>query len=805
MKKVKIIIVVIGLLLVIGFVAHTKVSKFKTEKIVLDAQDLQLQPAIEGDEVVEVAKIGSRTMKIDPQTTNISLYENGQKLGETLPGFTTNSDSSILKTPLVVNYKLTNTSASTSLSGYEESIVKKNFVIEPFENGVRVTYTVGEEVVPIDKLPQAVKKKRYEDILSKVSESDQSLLNSFYNYSSEKDAYIRPPEIKPSKVSTLYDIFYTGGGYTEEDLAEDNKILDNSKVNESLPVSFIIPVDFSLDENGDFKVRVDLSAIEFSGVEQLTSIDLLPGMMESPQGYFLVPDGSGAIIDTKTTKTANKYSKEFAPISQDVLGQYDDITSEKLSLPVFANEKILGIIENGASAANLNVDMSGKTNLIYPTINYQYSVFYELNTSGKGVNLTSKETDGTFDMIYKLKSDEQTYFDYAKTVQTYYQNKFNLTSQEFEPKTNLEVLGAYNFTNYLMGVPYDDLDKLSTVEDIKTMLSALEGSDEFNVIYYGWAKNGLNSNFLDTKLNKICSDGDDINSIPNLSLAVNMITLNQKYMGQFNPNTDVENGIEGSVNKMYPILNSSFEENKLKTPYYYLSPRKLKDVTSQFISKFDSGESIMVSDLASIGYADYKKNNEVLPLEAEQIAMESLAMLGDSFELGMKAPILEYGFLADNIIDLPTSSSNSDLFDYDIPFIQLVYNGLIPTSNTAVNLSDDGNVEANILHTFETKSNLDFVLSMDDTSKLKDTAFNKYYAVEFDYWRDIINEANQKYDKFLAEIDNGSIKNHQIIEENVSKVTYNNGKKAYFNYNPYQVTVDNVTIEANSYIVKGGN
>ncbi len=807
MKKKKISTLAIIVVLIIVIIFFRKYSHFNTIVPKLETSEETISKSIDitSNDQVSIATVGTKELIIDPQTTNVTLYDGDTKLLETLPGLNSNEKSSLVRSPIVVDYKTTSTSATSSMNAYDESINKGTYQIDLVEDGAIVTYSLGQAVTIDDQVPQAIEKKRYEAIEKKISDAQKVTLSSYYSYSKEKDAYIRPPKIKPSKMSEIYSILYDDGDYTTEDLEKDNKILNSSSSAIVEPISFVIPVKYALDPDGNFKVSIDLDKVTYSGVHQFTQIRVLPGLLAAKDGYFLVPDGSGAIIDLKTSKTVNRYNKEYSPVLEDVLGEYKNIVSEDLSLPVFANSNILGIITNGSAASSLNVDLSSSSKLIYPTINMQYGMFYELNTTGNGVNLASKETNGQFEVTYYANEKEQSYYDYAQVVSEYYANKYSLERIDNQFTTNLEVIGAYNFTNYLLGIPYDDINSLTTLEQVNTMLEQLDSQTNYNISYYGWAKAGLNANGLDTKLNKSVKKGlENDEVISNLSYAVNLVTLDQDYLGQFNKNTDVVYGIQGKANKMYPILNSSFEEDKLKTTKYLISPSKLTSVIEQFSKQFDLSSNITITDLGMSAYGDYLQNKEVTPILAETIIMNNLNSLNEQFNVTINSPILERGFTSDNIIGLSSESSNHDIFDYDVPFTQLVYYRLIPTANEPINLSNDGNITNNVLKAMETKSNLDFVVSFEDSSSLKTTDFDKYYAISFDYWSTVINDAINEYNQFIAKIENGTITNHQIVAENIVKITYDNGLVAYFNYNDIEVEIDGIKLKPNNYVVKKG-
>ncbi len=799
MKNIKQITILVIVVLLVIFIFNSQYSSFDAIELDTTLPEVVSSKTIIGDEVdddaesITISEVGNRKLVLDPTTTNITLLEGSKELLSTMA---TDSDSSILLSPIVVDYKQSSTSAFESFYAYDDSIEKGNYTIDIVDNGAIVTYSMGEEIVPIDKLPKAIEEKRFDDIISTVSDEDGQYLKSFYTYSSDRKAYIRPPEIKPQKVTRLYEILYDEAGYTTDDFNEDSKIMDSGATEENEPINVTIPVKFTLSESGDFSVSVVLDDVTSSGVKEVNSIAVLPGLLSSDDGYFLIPDGSGAIVDTTTHKVASRYEKEYSPIKRDVLVQEEDILSENLTLPVFANESILGVIEDGASSVSLNVDMTGNQNLIFPSINYQYDILYELNSTGAGVNLSSPATSGVVEFLYITDGSEKTYFDHAKEVQDHYLDKFSLNyDSNIEPKINLELIGAFNYTDYFLGVPYNAIESLTTFEQAQMIEDELGLNT--NIIYHGWQKDALKSSPITTK-----SNGKMGTPSENYSYAINAVKVDEEFMDKFNLNKDFVYGIEGDVNSYYQIYNSTFEENHAENKMYYISPSKLSSTMDSFTKKFDYSDKLTINDLGSMGFGDYHSNHIISPIYSEDIINTILIDINENYELTLNAPILERGFSSDNIIGLPQNSSNNDVFDYDIPFVQLVYGGVIPNSNEPINLNDQGNIQASLLHSFETKSDLDFMLSYDDSTQLKNSDFNKFYAVNYSFFKDIIIQSNDAYETFLSDIDNADIANHEVIENGLTKVSYKNGKVAYFNYNNVTLKVDGISVEPFSYTIK---
>lgn len=818
-RRYKILVpTIIILLIIIGILIHNFVTQFTSDIPIYENEEITSQEQINGTELVgtekeiEVTSKAGVTMYIDPTTTNVILRDaDGNDIAQTLPGFDYDEISqSETVSPISVNYKTDNISTPEKMYGYDESILKNNYLIDILDDSVKVTYMLGGGGINESVIPRYIDADMYENqIIPSITEKEASLLKVYYEYSESVDAYARFGTMNPNKISDIYTILYTNAGYTKEDLEASNKKYDVSEEETAAEtVGFVVPLIYGLDDDGNLTVNIPLNEVTATGVNQLISIDVLPGFMSTAKGHFLVPDGSGAIIDTTTPKTTKVYSKDFTNIDSEIVGNYDDVITKNLTLPLFANDNTIAYIDNGAEATTLNVELIGKQKLIYPSINMQYSSFFSFSDdiANSGINLASAMTDGTYAITYQVNEKNQSYYDYVNSTKAYFSNKFDLTSFTSNPKMYLYALGAFDYTDYFAGVPYTAIDTLTTAEDLQAMLDNLGAVDNIQIIYDGWNQNGFSSSILDTQ---ICSENGDVESFieanPNTSLAINMARIQDEFAKGYNMKVDTAYGVDGKVAKHQKILNSSFLEDANSSDYYYLSPKYLLSAVQKFMDGFDNAPSLFIKDLSHIGYASFNGGSLALPLESEDVVSEAFTMLSEAgYELGMNNPILDRGFMADYIVGLPTVSSENTIFDYSIPFTQLVYSGLIDQANTSINLSTDGSIRSEVLHAFETKSSIMFTVSGESPSKLKDTEYNDKYSSDFNYWLETINKVNSEYQTFISTIGNAQITDDVIDDTGASIVSYDNGMQIAFNYGDVNVNVKGQAVPALSYVVLEG-
>ena len=82
------------------------------------------------------------------------------------------------------------------------------------------------------------------------------------------------------------------------------------------------------------------------------------------------------------------------------------------------------------------------------------------------------------------------------------------------------------------------------------------------------------------------------------------------------------------------------------------------------------------------------------------------------------------------------------------------------------------------------------------------TDYSELFSSTFSSWVDEATEVYKDFNKNLIDVWNEFIVDHEEVQEDVFKVTYENGKVVYVNYNDVECEVDGNVIDKNSYLVK---
>ena len=241
----------------------------------------------------------------------------------------------------------------------------------------------------------------------------------------------------------LYTLFYETGQYTEDDLAADNE--ENGYESEWSNLEIQVSLEYSLD-GGDLMVRMPMESFAVNDEEVIPySITLLPYFLSAgvdEEGYFVVPDGAGAVIQFNNDKVfATDYVSRI--YGGDVLLNTEAISAADYSamMPVigavYEKYAMLAIVEGGQGMAEINARISGKTD----NYNSAYFTFYLTEkenvastvSSSVMVNKYVQDTfSGSVVIRYKMVTDaeETNYTGLAHLYRQYLMDQGVLTARE---------------------------------------------------------------------------------------------------------------------------------------------------------------------------------------------------------------------------------------------------------------------------------------------------------------------------------------------------------------------------------------
>lgn len=715
---------------------------------------------------------------------------------------------------------------------------QRTFKIKYLENRVQVLYTLEDLDVDYLYFPKYLASETIEMFreLPELSEADIIEIERNYSgYDPEKDAYFINNYEGMSRIirNRLYRVFYEKLDYTRERAIEENASFEYFDIVEKF--SFTVGLQIELYEHGIRTSIIKDSIVEPEDVKIAnislyphfgTAVSLVDG--EPTEGYMVLPDGSGAVIEFNNGKFyQNPYRKRFYGQDLALLPYKMQEQQQKNSIPLYGMVKetagFAAIITQGDAMAALNADVSGRIdsyNQIYPTffLRESESVVLGSGFNAYGFDLWTKDiVDTDFTVEYHfLNGSDNNYVGIAKTYQNYLMEKHGLVKIDQTQRTVLtaELLGAYDRKEFFFGIPYYTTESLTTFKQAQTIIDELRnrGIEDMNVLYTGAINGGLSSSIQDRiqiervlggargyrDLNQYLSDLD----IP-LYTQVNISTAS-KYHRAFDQFTYSSNRLNGQLSRDFsyhypsrlPYSETPFD---YRSDDYVISPSYYDAIHQRLTRSFDY-DHLSYTYLGSRLAGNYDRQQVMYRQDALRY-QESL--LKDIEQTMMLSNPLAFAMPhANYIINLPVETTLFSIVDYQIPLVHLILSGIVDYSSESININNTRSTEYNFLKVLETGSNLKYTLTYDDSKELIDTEYNYYMATHYVNWLDIIE--NQVKEINQLGIHEGYLIDHVRVQNNVYRVTYSHGLSLMINYNLNPVTINGHHIAARDYMIWEG-
>ncbi|RIX59236.1 hypothetical protein D3P08_03515 [Paenibacillus nanensis] len=721
-----------------------------------------------------------------------------------------------------------------AVNSFTDAVVHKQIGFEPIPSGVRVNYQFGTSAKSAEDMPQKMSAARFEALLGKLDKAGQRALMLVYTEEKESGVFVRNDgALKGLQLERALKAF-EDAGYTEDELAID--IAENNlSQTKPEPRLFFASIEYTLD--GDSLVaKVPVDSIRYPEEYPVSTVSLLSyfgaGGTEE-EGSIFVPDGSGALIRFNNGKT--QYPAYQQPVygSDKTMDRTEDaVNTQEIRLPVFGLLKeggaMLGIIEQGASAATVNADISGKIN----SYNYVYPSFTVLNKADMTLNANDQQrsipafqkrpmsTD--FSVRYAFLGGEQASL---KGMAHYYQqyliqsNGLPEPAQAEEKAGNmpfyLQLIGSISKQKHFAGIPYRALEPLTTfeqAEDIVKQLQQLEIRD-IKLRYAGWFNEGLDHKVPDNiSVDKEIGGSRGMKAFAafakeqNVELYPDVAVLMANSGSGFNEAKEAARTLRGDPATIYPIDLALNRRDRSKSPSYIVSPKKAAGYVDGLLDDFAAFETggISLRDLADQLNSDFRKNKLIDRAESERLSVQSLNKMKESGMNVMAEGGNAYAlpFLTD-ITNAPMSSSKFKIEDEEVPFYQMVVRGYVDYVGAPYNLSTYTDVKPYILKCLEYGAGVYFEWIYEPNFKVKDTDDNHLYAVNYELWIDEAADIYREVNAILKNVRHEPITDHEKLEDGVFRTEYGNGMFIIVNYNRSAVTVDGRTIEAESYVTGG--
>lgn len=716
---------------------------------------------------------------------------------------------------------------SGSIDSYTQSVVLEQAEIKTEGSSVTFIYKIGDVSDGLEVLPTLISNERFNKLLDKANASQKRILERRYSYVTSYDAWTRRKITNKNSIAELVEIF-KALGYTSEELAIDNKE-NNVKQAADEKLAFTVPLRFTLD--GDSVVAdIDMSLVEYPKNNPLVQIELLQyfgAVTAGSSGYFLLPDGSGAIMPFNSVESgalgyqASVYGDDLA-----IRSKAASTEQQAALMPVYgANYNdggFLAVIEDGEALADVLAYNSGATDQygkIYSRINFLKSESTSLggqegNDNFNYYNFQEKPYTGKYAVRYMfLDSSSSDYVGMAAAYRNYLLTTGKLKGKVDEDKSPLllETVGGILSTKSFVGFQYQGITALTKYEDNIKMAEELSkvGVENIKLKLTGFSGDGLqNTRSSKVKLIGALGGKSDFKKLTEASADNLTVYPEFDYLtfssnsGLIAKNSYAIRSLDSKVAEIEKINYVTLAKNtQLNDNLYYLntisSLEKLNKGITKFLDKY-SFKNISISDMGSQVSSDFTSKASYDRQSSLNTTNELIKQLSEDYKLMLSAANAASVGYAEYVSDAPLWSSLYD-FAEGIPFYSMVYHGSVSYTGKAINLTS--NVKRELLRCIEYGAQLKYTLVYRNTDAIKKSDYTELYSASFENNLENISENYKAVNELYEKTFDAAISNHRCIAPSVYYTEYSNGAYTVVNYSDSDYSSEYGTVPAEAYII----
>ncbi len=512
-------------------------------------------------------------------------------------------------------------------------------------------------------------------------------------------------------------------------------------------------------------------------------------------GYFVIPDGSGALIRFNSNRTSDTNA-----YSQSVYG--DDITAvpttkgadtQQIYFAMYGIVKkdnaMLVVAESGSANAGISAKTAGQSNSRYNLCRFVFRLrnsdtFYMAGSSTDKFTVFEQGAIGTDDIVlkyYPIAKKNADYIDIAEKYREYLMQN-GLEKKNSSSALYINLYGGAEKKKNILGIPFTMKQSITGYSQAVEILTELQskGADNLVVSYSNWTDNGMENKIDTTAFPSGTLGGKaDFNRLAEFVRENNIL---------FFPTADNRDFVSGngynslnstcirvsgqysrivSYDRAYGIPDGFSKNKSLLSPEYF--EEVFTETAENYVKSGFGG--ISTATLTTSLYGDYSRD-KITRAKSKEITQNSLQTLSESLSVladGANDYTLPY---VSHITDMPVSSSRFDIFSEDIPFMQIVLHGIVPYTSPAVNSSP--NPQKDLLKAAAMGCLPLYDLTAEETEVLKDTELDVYSYSNADGWLDYIAENYAELRPLYEKIAECTITDYSA-DGNIITTTYSDG------------------------------
>lgn len=511
--------------------------------------------------------------------------------------------------------------------------------------------------------------------------------------------------------------------------------------------------------------------------------------------YILVPDGSGALINTASSESVDPV--DIAVYGNDISGNSNMKSVVAAYGMKSGNDAFAAVIENGDAAARITASKAqGESD--YNRVGPVFTVSQSMTDDEKLYFSELAYNDGATVCFRFLSGANATYAGMAAACREQLIRNHTLSTRSVELTEYMPLL-----VNVVGSAASDSTfavnKKLTDFNEANDILSRLKSKGINNVYlrYTGALSGGLNE--------KNAYDASPIGSLGGMSGVKNLdsyaASLNFSVFYDIALITDTSsdssairsvNGDKLKINSSDVFTSSGFPAKNSER--YVRGSSSLEKTVLNVLERFDSLASTgyCITDAGMVAYTDIAGG--ICRQTAIKTVSEKTAPLSTSSRVMIRGGNFYSLKNADVISELPMKCSRTESEAYtSVPFVQIILHGIVEFSYDGINLSSD--VKNAILRCVEYGAVPGYVLTndmFDDSEK-----YTAMFGV--DNWLNSMYDSASSVGEVMNDLRGSRITNHYAVSEGVYCTEYESTTRIYVNYTEKPVTVSGITVEPMSF------
>ena len=815
-----------------------------------------LNPTIyyyEGDKKPLKMETDKISFEMDPMTTHFKVTDKAtgrewlsNPAGADGDKIANAANKENLQSTVLVTY--TTSSGSVELNNYKYSIANGNYNIAAQEDGsIRVDYAIGK-IEKIYQIPTAITKERYTEFTSQMKNATKKKLSSNYTlYEPEKldskknkdEIIALYPSVTEQAIYVLKDGtsennkakiegYWAEVGYSAEDYEIDQQLVAAKKDNSG--AVFNVSLIYRL-EDGDLVVEVPYSEVRYKAEYPMTYVVPLPmfgAAGTSDEGFMLVPEGGGAIINFNNGKIlqnsyyANTYGWDYGVRRKEL------VSETRNSFPVFGMVKnggaFLCFMEGATAYGGVQADVAMRYNS-FNWLNAKYNVIHadQYNVSAKTAQLVymfeaAVPQDTVVHRYRFLETDN--YVDMANAYGDYLRETHpelkEAKASEISP-ASVELVGAIDKTVVKFGLPIDSVVATTTFQQATEIIDDMvgRGVQNLNVRMAGWANGGITQQVMTDvdilrelggkkQMTALIEKAKGLN-VPLYFDGVNCFAYDSGIFEGFLPFTDAARYTTREQIVLLPFDIVHYQTADWLDQYYLVRPDYAKENASNLIKTLADMNAYGVSfrDVGNMLSADYNPKRTVTREQVKAMNVETMQEAQAADQKVMIRMGNDFAVpYASIITDMDLTGTRYSLLDGNVPFYQIALHGMKDFTGEPINLAGDYVTE--FLRCVEYGAGLNFTFMHKEGEVLQDTYHSNFFGANYDSWAENAAEMIAKYQADTAGLNQQRIVSHELLSADVAVTGYADGTKVYVNYGSAEYAQGGVQVPARSYTVERG-